>query len=256
MNVALHHPPFKNAITPGAIVSARLGLADQAVKNLSNSIRRIQHFPQGLFYNIDHWYKLSLYADSVKNPSLTTQRDYIYDSRVKYNNPGAGSSGLPAAPFVQCGMEPLSIFATTLNEMLLQSHEGKIRVFPAVPDNWPVAFNLRARGAFMVAAERDENGEIPGVSIKSLQGGECRVQNPWPGQQITVKEITRGNRKTTHRVNEDDVLVFGTSKGSNYLLTTAGSKEKPLSRKTVYSGSPNTGPKQFKEAMLGKERNF
>jgi hypothetical protein len=255
-NVASHHPEFKNAITPGAIVSARLGLADQALKNLSNSIRRVQHFPQGLFYNIDHWYLLSLYADSVKNPSLTTQRDYIYDSRVKYNKPSAGGSGLPAKPYIQCGMEALSIFATTINEMLLQSHEGKIRVFPVVPDNWPVAFNLRARGAFMVAAELDENGEIPGVRIESLQGDECRVQNPWPGQEIRVLEITRGNRKTDYSVEADDVLVFGTSKGSTYLLTVAGSKEKTPSPKTVYSGSLNPEPKHFKEAILGKERNF
>jgi len=255
-NVALHHPPFRNAITPGAIVSARLGLADQALKNLSNSIRRIQHFPQGLFYNIDHWHRLSLYADSVKNPSLTTQRDYIYDSRTKYSSPYAGSSGLPTKPFIQCGMEPLSIFSTTINEMLLQSHEGKIRVFPAAPGDWPAAFNLRARGAFMVAAVRDIEGEVPGIRIESLQGGECRVQNPWPGQKVKIWEISRGNRKTAHRIDAEDVLVFGTSKGSTYLLTSAGSRGKLPLQKTVYSGSPNAGPKQFREAMLGKERDF
>ena len=255
-NVALHHPADKNAITPGAIVSARLGLADQALRNLTNSIRRVQHFPQGLFYNIDHWYRLSLYADSVKNPSVTTQRDYIYDSRVKHNKPNAGTSGLPAGPFIQCGMEPLSIFATTINEMLLQSHEKKIRVFPAVPDGLPVAFALRARGAFMVASERKENGEIPAVSIESLQGGECRVQNPWPGQKVRVWEVTGNNRKTACRIDTGDVLVFTTTKGGTYLIATGNSPEKLTGSKTLYSGSPNPEPKQFKEAMLGKERDF
>jgi hypothetical protein len=175
---------------------------------------------------------------------------------VKYNKPSAGNSGLPAKPFIQCGMEPLSIFATTINEMLLQSHENKIRVFPAAPENWPVAFNLMARGAFMVAAERNEQGKVPGVCIESLQGRECRVQNPWPGQTVRIWEITRGNRKTDYRLTANDVLVFKTSKEGRYLLTAGNTKRAISVPGTVYSGIPNTGPKHFKEAILGKERNF
>ena len=47
-------------------------------------------------------------------------------------------------------------FAAGIQEMLLQSHTGMIRVFPAVPAAWKdAAFSsLRAQGAFLVSARR------------------------------------------------------------------------------------------------------
>jgi len=93
-------------------------------------------------YNIDHWYNLSLYMDSLKTPDLSAQRDYIHDDRAHYPNK------LPAKPFVQSGLEPQSIIGAAVNEMLLQSHEGKIRVFPAVPEHFEAAFKLLAQGNF------------------------------------------------------------------------------------------------------------
>lgn len=122
-NVVKHHAPEKNAISPDPIVAARLGLGNVVMDRMRNGIRRLQDFPQGLFYNIDHWYNLSIYMDSVAKPDITTQRDYIYDARSKY------PKGHPAKPFIQPGMEPLSHYSAAVNEMLLQSNEGKIRVF-------------------------------------------------------------------------------------------------------------------------------
>ena len=181
-----------NAISPDPIVAARLGLADVVVDRMQNGIRRLQHFPQGLFYNIDHWYNLSLYMDSVKKPDITTQRDYVYDERAHYPN------GLPAKPFIQTGLEPLSIYGATVNEMLLQSNEGKIRIFPATPEDWASAFKLRARGAFIVSAEKLGDGTIPGISVESLKGNVCRVVNPWIDKNISVWSMYR--QKKTNQI--------------------------------------------------------
>ncbi len=48
--------------------------------------------------------------------------------------------------------------AAGLQEMLLQSYSGTIRVFPAIPATWrDVSFKgLRAEGAFLVSAERKD----------------------------------------------------------------------------------------------------
>lgn len=57
--------------------------------------------------------------------------------------------------------------------MMLQSNEGKIRVFPAVPAAWdsiPMAFILLARGAFLVSASRNNSAEVTQVGVKSLKG--------------------------------------------------------------------------------------
>lgn len=70
-------------------------------------------------------------------------------------------------------------FTAAVNEMLLQSWGGKVRIFPAVPEEWKdVSFkNLRAEGATLVSAEM-RHGEIISATIESEKGGEVRVV--WP----------------------------------------------------------------------------
>lgn len=247
-NIALNHPREKNAITPGPIVAARLGLGQQVLNELSSSIRSLQHFNQGLFYNLDHWYALSPYAGKVKDADVVTQRDYIFDSRITYNNPDAGKSGLAAYPFVQCGMEPLGILGAAVNEMLLQSQEDKIRIFPAVPEKWECAFSLLARGAFVVSSQRTEKGEIPGVQVLSQKGNVCKIASPWPNKKVQV--LNKG-KNVTYTVHEN-VITFKTNENEKYLILPSDEQlTSPL-----YSGSPNKGIKSFHEAILGKKRTF
>jgi alpha-L-fucosidase 2 len=245
--IVSNHFPTANAISPEPIVAARLGMGKEVLKMMQNGIRRLQHFPQGLFYNIDHWYNLSLYMDSLKTPDISAQRDYIYDERSHYPNT------LPAKPFIQCGLEPHSIYGAAINEMLLQSNEGKIRVFPAVPDNWATTFTLLARGAFVVSSEMTKNGTIPGVYIESLKGNICRIANPWSGAEVTVLSSEQG-KKIRFKTDEGDVVEFKTLPGHSYLIVPKGRED--MLELTVYESSPNQLPKTFYEAVLGKGRNF
>ncbi|MFD2582446.1 glycoside hydrolase family 95-like protein [Pedobacter vanadiisoli] len=62
--------------------------------------------------------------------------------------------------------------ATSIQEMLLQSWGGKIRVFPAIPADWQnVSFKqLLAEGAFLVSADRQDS-HTQNIKITSLKGG-------------------------------------------------------------------------------------
>lgn len=247
-NVVKNHSPAKNAISPDPIVAARLGLGDVALERIKNGVRRLQHFPQGLFYNIDHWYNLSIYMDSVQQPDITTQRDYIYDERAKY------PKGHPAKPFIQCGLEPMSIFSAAMNEMLLQSNEGKIRVFAAVPKGWAPAFTLRARGAFMVSSQMNSEGAVSGVSIESLEGNICKLVNPWESNDLVVWEMGAKKKRADFSMDENNVIVFETEKNREYLIVPQSPKK--TEGISLYTGKKNEAPKYFLEASLGKERNF
>jgi len=73
-----------------------------------------------------------------------------------------------------------------INEMLLQSHEGVIRLFPCWPKDQNARFGtLRAVGAFLVSAEL-KDGVAAGVKIVSEKGGPCTVQNPWSGKKVRL----------------------------------------------------------------------
>ena len=88
--------------------------------------------------------------------------------------------------------------ALAVTEMLMQSHEGIIRIFPCWPKDLDARFGtLRAHGAFLVSSEI-KGGIIAGVTITSEKGGDCFVRNPWPGNKVRLsgREVISGDRLT------------------------------------------------------------
>ncbi|MCK4998915.1 MAG: hypothetical protein KAS23_05240, partial [Anaerohalosphaera sp.] len=81
-----------------------------------------------------------------------------------------GSQGLPV-------METPLHGSQAIQEMLLQSWGGVVRVFPALPSKWKdVSFSgLLAEGAFEVSTVRS-NGVTQWVAIRSLAGQKCVVE--------------------------------------------------------------------------------
>lgn len=87
----------------------------------------------------------------------------------------SGKSKFTYRPFT---LEGNMAFAAGLQEMLLQSHTGIIRVFPAIPDDWKdVAFeDLRAMGGFQVSAEK-EDGKLKQIKIAADHDSVLRLAN-------------------------------------------------------------------------------
>ena len=97
---------------------------------------------------------------------------------------GTGKSLFTYRPFT---LEGNFAFAAAVQEMLLQSHTGVVRVFPAIPEEWKdVAFtDLRARGGFLVSAER-KGGKVVQVKIVSEKGGTLHFLSPDTGEVLEV----------------------------------------------------------------------
>ena len=118
------------------------------------------------------------------------------------------------------GIENCSGFLA-VNEMLLQSHGGVIRLFPCWPREMDARFGtLRAVGAFLVSADL-KGGVISGVKISSEKGRACTVVNPWPDKKVQVirngknAETVAGDRFTLETsVNETLELGAGTFPGA------------------------------------------
>lgn len=66
-----------------------------------------------------------------------------------------------------------------ISELLLQSVDDIIRIFPAVSAENRVSFvNLRAQGGFLISAEKSVSN-VEKLQIKSLYGGELKLLSPW-----------------------------------------------------------------------------
>jgi len=105
---------------------------------------------------------------------------------VNGDQSGKGYSKYTYRPFT---LEGNFAFASGLQEMLIQSHTGKIMLFPAVPGDWDnISFEgLRTVGAFLVSAVMEE-GETTLVEIISEAGAKCTLQNPFGNDFETDKE--------------------------------------------------------------------
>jgi len=85
-----------------------------------------------------------------------------------------------------------------VHEMLLQSWNGIIRLFPATSKDWADASfeNLRAEGAFLVSAKR-KAGNTVSVRITSEKGGLLRLRDPFNGAKV------QWNRRDVKRVGKN-----------------------------------------------------
>lgn len=111
------------------------------------------------------------------------------------------------------GIEHLTTIPATINEMLMQSHQGVIRIFPCWDKKSSASFtNLRADGAFLVSAEL-KDGQISSVKIKSLRGRMCTVEN------VGIKSVVRKSDSKEIPFRKDGrTLTFETQPNETYIL--------------------------------------
>jgi alpha-L-fucosidase 2 len=126
---------------------------------------------------------------------------------VNGDQSGTGKSKMTYRPFT---LEGNFAFAAGVQEMLIQSHTGVIRIFPAIPEEWKDArfSTLRTEGAFLVSAKL-ENGEVTVVDILCEKGGELKIFNPFKNNDF--------NCSAPYKLN-DNVLAIHTQPGQKIWL--------------------------------------
>lgn len=124
-----------------------------------------------------------------------------------------------------CSETPYS-FNTAVNNMLLQSHNNIIRIFPAIPDHWKdISFvNLRTEGAFLVTAAR-EDSQTKFFSVESLSGEPCIIQSDIKVDSLLSTPSVSISKKSDYtfsiKINKGQKISFHTKKTTslpfNYL---------------------------------------
>jgi alpha-L-fucosidase 2 len=97
-------------------------------------------------------------------------------------------------------------FSAAMAEMLLQSHEGALRLLPALSPDWPegAVSGLMARGGFEVSIQW-KDGRVLEAAIKSICGRQCVLYGNW---SVTGAQASAADGKT----------MFETQAGETYGL--------------------------------------
>ncbi len=100
-----------------------------------------------------------------------------------------------------------------ITEMLMQSHEGFIRLLPAVPDEWKTGElkGVRARGGFELDFQWIDK-KVTKLKILSTAGSVFRLKIDRP-----VEVISNGKKQSV-KMSADGIVEFSTIKGNIYVL--------------------------------------
>jgi alpha-L-fucosidase 2 len=102
-----------------------------------------------------------------------------------------------------------------VNESLVQSYTGQIRVAPVKLKNTARFARLRTEGAFLVSGEIQSGGKVSYLAITSEAGRPCSLVRPWDGP-IRVRRLD--SMKGVDVAEKDAVLTFPTTAGATYVV--------------------------------------
>jgi hypothetical protein len=106
-----------------------------------------------------------------------------------------------------------------LNECMMQSYAGCIRVFPNTRNLGPARFeNLRAVGAFLISATYD-GAKVTHLSLHSEKGKTAKLVSPWGDSGLRV--IRGSDHGQVQVALKGDVVSFDTRADETYLITPA-----------------------------------
>ena len=156
--------------------------ADSSI--IENSLRRIEEKGTRAWCGYSFSWMASLYARAYKADSAARQLQIFASNFCSSNSfhlngdqKGGQYSDFTYRPFT---LEGNFAFAQGVHELLLQSRNGYIEVFPATPSGWhDVSFSdLRAEGAFLISAAKVD-GKFSDVTIRAEKGGRLRIKLPF-----------------------------------------------------------------------------
>lgn len=181
---------------PVPIVLARLGLREELAADLERFPDRWQIYCNGW----GHWgLEHEVYGKDYHN--ITKDAENYFRTYEVQGVSGEEKFPIRMWPLRYTSMEAMSMLATAMNESLLQSHDGILRVAPAFRNGKSGRFTLHAIGGFVVSTEI-KSGQVQWISINSKLGNTFKLELPW-----SKGVIHSDARRNTQRINGHIVEV-------------------------------------------------
>ena len=187
--------------------AARLGLSDEVKRLLLKGIADFQIYPNGF---------------TVHRTGQEAVRTYSF-----YNEWGG-------------------VLSMGLQEALVQSYTGVVRVAPAWPKDWDVAGSVQIEGGHRISTEVHD-GVPTVVGIQAGSRDTLAIRNPWPGQKVRV---TDSHGHVVVAPTSDEVLTVPVAPNTSYTLERVAVPLSSFSYAPL-TGQPATTVKTVGNRVLG-----
>ena len=175
-------------------------------------------------------------ADEVKTALLTLTG--------KYQQYPSGFARFTGNEFY---VEQVGVVAATLQDALVQEHDGLIRIAPAWPKGWNADATVYIQQRSKVDLQIRDG--VPGtVVIEAGADARMKVRNPWPGK--AVEAVESGSGKRVAETDKQDVLSFDTQAGKAYLIQRVDQPSANLPYAAI-DGSAASVPKTLDTRHIG-----
>ena len=133
----------------------------------------------------------------------------------------------------------------------MQSYEGVIRLFPAMPERCDGLFTQKAVGGFMVTAACREGKLLPIAIVRSLFGLKCVIDAPFDGLTVCSLDGT----PVQYVIDPDGFVAFDTDANETYILWGEDLNESSAPC-ALLEMTVNSDQKSYKNAVIGRKRMF
>lgn len=180
---------------------------------IDNSFRQLESKETRAWCGYSFSWMASLYARAYQADSALKQLQIFASNFCSPNSfhlngdqKGGQYSDFTYRPFT---LEGNFAFAQGVNELLLQSRDGYIEVFPSLPTEWKdCSFkDLRAEGAFLISANY-KNGKADSIEVFAEKGGELNIKLPKGNFFLSGKPIKAINGIIKIETKKGEELIF------------------------------------------------
>lgn len=160
---------------------------------IENSLKRIEEKGSRAWCGYSFSWMASMYARAYQAEKAVKQLSIFANNFCSPNSfhlngdqKSGEYSGFTYRPFT---LEGNFAFAQGVHELMLQSRNGYIEVFPSVPGSWrDVSFStLRGEGGFLVSAAK-QNGSFKEIKIRAEKKGILKIKIPFDEFALSDKQ--------------------------------------------------------------------
>lgn len=241
---SLKNRPFNCGHTPYGVSAAHL---DLPVTDLLLGVTEAsQIFTSGLSHFVDfradmkpeNTYEPRLLSGTETHTAWSRLHEHQYYDRVK----------IPRPSVVHAYLETMGHVVAAVNDSLLDSTDGKIRVFPAEQPDGFMMFKLLARGGCIVTSEK--NDDVRYIALEATVAGEFTVVLPWNVQTCIYRD---GKVQYSDAKNELSVTL---AKGEHCVLCPRTRRLEVMYASAIETDIVNNDVKRNGRAQMGRERRF